>query len=275
MQLLAFGMTDHGRRRAQNQDCVLCYTPAGGKTPVGLYAVADGMGGQNAGEVASQIAIDTVREDLGEYLDKRVGILPASGAEVVTAPLDEAPFEPDGRANDLSLIDVLRATMQRCNQRIRDHGQQFPENAGLGSTLTVAMVTGDLALVGNIGDSRTYIVRDGAIRSLTQDHSLVGSLVRQGLISEDDVYRHPHRNLIYNALGTRADANPDVVVQRLQAGDVLLLCSDGLWEMVRDDDIKAAVESLEDPSLAAQLLVDAANANGGVDNISVVVVRVQ
>jgi protein phosphatase len=100
-------------------------------------------------------------------------------------------------------------------------------------------------------------------------------LVRQGLISEDDVYRHPHRNLIYNALGTRADANPDIVMQRLQIGDILLLCSDGLWEMVRDEDIKAAVESLDDPGQAAQLLVDAANANGGVDNISVVVVRVQ
>ena len=275
MQLTAFGMTDHGRRRAQNQDCVLCYTPIGGRTPVGLYAVADGMGGQSAGEVASQIAIDTVREELGDFLDKRVGIMPADGAEVVTARLDESAPEPDGAASDLSLIDVLTATMQHCNQRIRDHGQQFPENAGLGSTLTVVMVTGDLALVGNIGDSRTYIVRDGSIRSLTQDHSLVGSLVRQGLISEDDVYRHPHRNLIYNALGTRADANPDIVVHRLLAGDVLLLCSDGLWEMVRDEDIKAAVESLDDPGQSAQLLVDAANANGGVDNISVVIVRVQ
>ena len=275
MQLLASGLTDHGRRRAQNQDCVLCYTPAGGRTPVGLYAVADGMGGQNAGEVASQIAIDTVREDLSEFLDKHAGIVPASGAEVVTARLDGSQIETDGTPNDVSLVDVLTATMQHCNQRIRDHGQQFPENAGLGSTLTVAMVAGDLALVGNIGDSRTYIVRDGAIRSLTQDHSLVGSLVRQGLISEDDVYRHPHRNLIYNALGTRADANPDVVIQRLQARDILLLCSDGLWEMVRDDDIKAAVESLDDPSQAAQMLVDSANANGGVDNISVVVVRVQ
>ncbi len=275
MQLLASGMTDHGRRRAQNQDCVLCYTQSGGKTPVGLYAVADGMGGQSAGEVASQIAIDTVREELGEFLDRRVGIVPSTGSEVVTARLEEAPLERDGGPPDVSMVDVLTATMQRCNQRIRDHGQQFPESAGLGSTLTVAMVTGDLALVGNIGDSRTYIVRDGAIRCLTQDHSLVGSLVRQGLISEDDVYRHPHRNLIYNALGTRAEANPDIVVQRLQSGDILLLCSDGLWEMVRDEDIKAAVESLDDPGQAVQLLVDAANANGGVDNISVVVVRVQ
>ena len=275
MQLIAFGVTDHGRRRSQNQDCVLCYTLSRGTTPAGLYAVADGMGGQRAGEVASQIAVDTVHDDLGQYLDLRIGSAPASGSDVVTARLDETPMEQNGGSGDLSMVDVLTATMQRCNQRIRDHGQQYPENAGLGSTLTLAMVTGDLALIGNIGDSRTYMVRDGTIRSLTQDHSLVGSLVRQGLISEDDVYRHPHRNLIYNALGTRADAKPDVVMQRLQAGDILVLCSDGLWEMVRDEDIRAAVESLNDPAQAAQLLVDAANANGGVDNISVVVVRVQ
>jgi protein phosphatase len=137
------------------------------------------------------------------------------------------------------------------------------------------MVTGDLALIGNIGDSRTYIIRDGEIRSLTQDHSLVGSLVRQGLITTDDVYKHPHRNLIYNALGTRADANPDISVQRLQSGDILVLCSDGLWEMVRDEDIKSIIEGLEDPEEAAVSLVDAANANGGVDNISVVIVRVR
>jgi serine/threonine protein phosphatase PrpC len=273
MQLAAFALTDHGRRRSQNQDSVLCYTFGESKTPVGLFAVADGMGGQSAGEVASQIAIETVKEELGLFLDRTLGSAPSNGADVVTARLD-GNVEPVGPPN-LSLVDILSGAMQRCNERIREHGQQNPESAGLGSTLTVVMVTGDLALIGNIGDSRTYMVRDGEIHSLTQDHSLVGSLVRQGLITDDDVYTHPHRNLIYNALGTRADANPDIAMQRLLSGDILVLCSDGLWEMVRDEDIKAIVETLDDPEEAAALLIDAANANGGVDNISVVIVRVQ
>jgi serine/threonine protein phosphatase PrpC len=274
MHLEAYALTDHGLRRAQNQDSVLCYTLEGTVTPVGLYAVADGMGGQSAGEVASQIAIQTVRDELGRFLERRVGAVPADGAEVVTARLNER--EDHGLdLPDLSLVDVLSGAMQRCNDFIRDHGQQHPDAAGLGSTLTVVMVTGDLALIGNIGDSRTYLVREGTIRSLTQDHSLVGSLVRQGLISEDDVYSHPHRNLIYNALGTKSDANPDISVQRLQSGDILVLCSDGLWEMVRDEDIRAAVESQPSPVDAAVSLVESANSNGGVDNISVVIVRVQ
>ncbi len=273
MRLAAFALTDHGRRRSQNQDSVLCYTLGATKTPVGLYAVADGMGGQSAGEVASQIAIDTVREELGLFLDRTFGSAPSSGADVVTARL-EGNDDPPGPPN-MSLVDILSSAMQRCNERIREYGQQNPGTAGLGTTLTVAMVTGDLALIGNIGDSRTYIVRDSEIRSLTQDHSLVGSLVRQGLITDDDVYTHPHRNLVYNALGTRADANPDVAMQRLLSGDILVLCSDGLWEMVRDEDIRTIVETLADPEEAAASLVDAANANGGVDNISVVIVRVQ
>jgi PPM family protein phosphatase len=273
MHLAAFALTDHGRRRAQNQDSVLCYTFAESKTPVGLFAVADGMGGQSAGEVASQIAIETVRDELGLFLDRTIGAAPANGADVVTARLEEND-EPVSAPN-LSLVDILSGAMQRCNERIREHGQQNPGSAGLGSTLTIVMVTGDLALIGNIGDSRTYMVRDGEIRSLTQDHSLVGSLVRQGLITDDDVYTHPHRNLIYNALGTRAEANPDIAMQRLLFGDILVLCSDGLWEMVRDEDIKLIVETLDDPEEAAASLVDAANANGGVDNISVVIVRVQ
>lgn len=275
MQLTAFALTDRGRRRAENQDKVLCYTLAGASASAGLYAVADGMGGQNAGEIASQIAIDTIREELGRFLDRTVGGKPAGGSEVVTGRLPERVEAVADVPPNLSLVGIFGRAIQHCNQRVREHGQQNPDSSGLGSTLTIAMVTGDLALIGNIGDSRTYILRDGAIRSLTQDHSLVGSLVRQGLIAVDDVYSHPHRNLIYNALGTHPEANADIAVQRLQAGDVLLLCSDGLWEMVRDEDIRAVMESLPDPEAAAVTLVNAANAAGGVDNVSVVIVRVQ
>jgi len=271
MRVSAYGTTDHGRKRAQNQDKVLCYTLSEDGNPLGLYAVADGMGGQNAGEVASQIAVETLQEDLLSFMNQSLG-RQNGGDEALTTRL--SPEDLDSDAPSLSMVDALTASIQRSNLRIREHGTLHPECAGLGSTLTIAMIIGNLALVANIGDSRTYMVRQGAITSLTQDHSLVRTLVNQGLITEEDIYSHPHRNLIYNALGTRVEANADITVQRLQTGDILVLCSDGLWEMVRDEEIRILAETLEDPELAAFSLVDLANANGGVDNISVVIVRV-
>jgi protein phosphatase len=272
MQLTAFGSTDHGRRRTQNQDSVLCYTLSEAHTPVGVYAVADGMGGQKAGEVASQIAIETIRAELGQFLEQSLGAIPHNGTNGATGRLseDDAALETP----NLSMVDALTSAIQHSNQKIREHGQANPDAAGLGSTLTLAMILGDLALIGNIGDSRTYLVRDGAISGLTEDHSLVRTLVTQGLITEDEIYSHPHRNLIYEALGTKPEANADISMQRLQAGDILVLCSDGLWEMVRDAEILTIVTTLADPAEAAASLVDIANANGGVDNISVVIVRV-
>jgi len=272
MRVTAFGLTDHGVRRAQNQDSVLCSTLVTDERPIGLYAVADGMGGQSAGDIASRLAIETIQMELGQYLERTIGAEILDPSDAVTVRLDEGPALVDNP--NLSMVDVLAGTMQLCNQRIREYGQAHADAVGLGSTLTVVMLAGRLALIGNIGDSRTYMIREGAIRSLTEDHSLVGSLVRQGVIAESDVYSHPQRNLIYNALGTRADANPDISMQRLQEGDILVLCSDGLWEMVRDDDIREAAASIEDPEEAAMPLVNQANANGGVDNISVIIVRV-
>jgi protein phosphatase len=273
MQLTAFALTDPGLKRNQNEDAALCYTVALGDQPAGLYAVADGMGGQNAGEVASRIAIETIQAELGGYLERSSARANKRLDEAVTAPLEleEDTQDPE---QDAPLVGLVVGAIQRCNDLIREHGEQNSDAVGLGSTLTLALLIGDLALIGNIGDSRTYLVREGVITSLTHDHSLVGSLFRQGLITEQEVYSHPHRNLIYNALGTKADATPDVVLQRLQVGDILVLCSDGLWEMVRDDQIRDIVMSLEQPDDAAAALVGRANQEGGQDNISVVVVRV-
>jgi protein phosphatase len=273
MQLTAHGLTDPGLRRTQNEDAVLWYTVSLGEQPGGLYAVADGMGGQNAGEVASTIAIDGIQAELGGYLDRTSARSQPRTDDAVTAPLElDEPAEPPEQ--DAPLVNLVLEAIQRCNDQIRLYGDKHTEAAGLGSTLTLALVVGNVALIGNIGDSRTYLVREGVIASLTADHSLVGSLYRQGLISEQEVYNHPHRNLIYNALGTKAEATPDIVLQRLQAGDILLLCSDGLWEMVRDDQIRDIVLSFENPEDAAAALVERANQEGGLDNIGVVVVRV-
>ncbi len=256
MSILAAGQTDRGNRRAENEDSILCEISADGAT--GLFAVADGMGGQRAGEVASAIAIATLREELLSLL-----------AQPEPSEQGAAGHEPQ------PMTEQIRAAINRCNQRILQHAEEHPETRGLGSTLTLLFVKGRLAVIGNIGDSRTYRVRGGAIESLTQDHSVVAQLAAIGRIQPDDIYSHPYRGYIYKALGTDSDAQPDIFTERLQSGDTLLLCSDGLWEMVRNDGIFRAVDEAPTPQDAAARLVELANGNGGDDNISVIVVRVE
>lgn len=251
----AAGQTDRGQRRAENEDCILFETAADGAT--GLYAVADGMGGQRAGEVASAITVETLRERLLPLLDTD------------TTPNGAAP------SSDQPLTEQVRLAINACNERILQHAQEHPETQGLGATLTLALIKGSLAIIGNIGDSRTYRVREGRIETVTRDHSLVAHLVAHGEIAPEDVYSHPHRSYIYRALGSESECQPDINTERLQSGDTLLLCSDGLWEMVRDDDIAQVVHEAAQPDDAATALVALANDNGGEDNISAIVVRMQ
>jgi protein phosphatase len=252
----AAGRTDRGHRRNENQDCILCEISADGT--MGIFAVADGMGGQRAGEVASAITVATLREHLLPLLHEDQPA--AAGAS------------PSGTQ---SLSEVVNEAINRCNERILLHAAAHPETRGLGSTLTLALIKGSLAVIGNIGDSRTYRVRGEAIERLTHDHSLVAHLAAIGQIDPDDVYSHPHRSYIYRALGSESEAQPDIITERLQSGDTLLLCSDGLWEMVRDGDIHHAVDGASSPDEVATRLVAMANSNGGEDNISAIVVKVQ
>lgn len=257
----AAARTDPGRRRTQNQDCILCEIGAHGA--MGIFAVADGMGGQSAGEVASAITIETLRDELLPLLDAETGNGAQAGEESSPAKADQP------------LTGLVRAAIDSCNERILRHAAAFPETKGLGSTLTLAVVKGSLAIIGNIGDSRTYRVRDGAIESLTRDHSLVAHLAAIGQIEPEDVYSHPHRSYIYRALGTEEEAQPDIFTERLRSGDTLLLCSDGLWEMVRDGSIERAALEAKSPDEAATQLVELANSNGGEDNISVIVIKAE
>src|SRR5215471_9142513 len=236
---LRFGMaTDVGRLRAVNDDSILAVAP--------LFAVADGMGGHAAGEVASQVALSTVEE---RFVD----------AETHTTE---------------SLVQAVQAA----NRAIHDRSVADLHLRGMGTTLTgVAVVERDgserLAVV-NVGDSRTYVVQDGILQQITRDHTYVEDLVAAGEITADEARFHPRRHIITRALGIDPDVQVDAWEAPAAAGDRYLVCSDGLFNEVDDGQIAAVLTGTEEPQYAADTLIELANAAGGRDNISVIVVDV-
>jgi len=228
----AAGVTDTGRRRRQNEDAFVCDPP--------LFAIADGMGGAQAGELASRLAAAAIEE-------------------AGTGIGDE---------------EAVAGAVRTANARIFERSLTDPAVAGMGTTVTVALVdehAGTLTLA-HVGDSRAYRYRNGVLEQLTTDHSLVAELVRTGRLTEAEAAVHPHRSVITRALGTEAEVEVDTRTLDLAAGDLVLLCSDGLSAMVRDEVIARLLdESGCDPYAAADTLIGAANAAGGEDNVTVVV----
>lgn len=231
----ASGLTDTGRRRLGNEDAFVCDPP--------VFAVADGMGGAQAGELASRLA---------------------------AAALEE-------RAAGLRGEAAVAALVREANDRIFRRAIADPATAGMGTTVTVAVVdeaAGTLA-IGHVGDSRAYRLRSGALEQLTSDHSLVAELVRSGRLTKEEADQHPHRAVITRSVGTEQAVDVDTITVSLQEGDLYLLCSDGLTTMVTDDVILSlALAAGGNPDELAGTLVDAANAGGGEDNITVVVFEV-
>ncbi len=229
------GVSDTGRRRLRNEDAFICEPP--------LFAVADGMGGARAGEIAAGLA---------------------------AAALEEAGTETRGAEGVIELI-------AEANRRIWERSLTDPETAGMGTTVTAALVdsaTGTVA-IGHVGDSRAYLLRGGSIEQLTTDHSLVAELVESGILTPEEAERHPQRSAITRALGTEPTVDVDAFTIAAQPGDVFLLCSDGLSIMVTDEDVAAAIDAAErDPARAAEALVTAANARGGEDNVTVVLFEI-
>ena len=252
--------SDIGMVRKVNEDSVLTLEATvlehEGSLPVGLYVVADGMGGHQSGEVASSIAARTIGSLVNSSL---VGPL-VSGDPVARDPN--------------TCAGLLQQAVLEANRRISDLARE--RHSDLGTTVVAALLIGNQLTVANVGDSRAYLVRDGQVTVLTRDHSLVMQLVTAGQITMDDIYTHPRRNEIYRALGDSrlTDAEVDIYRYRLRAGDGLLLCSDGLWDFVRDPDIASVVgEEAGDPQSMAHTLIGKANGNGGEDNISVIYAR--
>jgi serine/threonine protein phosphatase PrpC len=217
------GDSDPGRRRRRNEDSFVTQPP--------LFAVADGVGGAQSGEVASRLAAGAVKESHAD----------------------------------------LENLIQEANRRVHQRSLEDPNASGMGTTLTVAAVEDEVVRIGHVGDSRAYLVRDGQLEQLTEDHSLVGELMRSGKLSAEEAESHPQRSVITRALGTDPDVDFDTFAVEPRAGDLFLLCSDGLTTMVDDQTILSLVEERRaDLDKLVKSLIRAANKGGGEDNITVV-----
>lgn len=257
-QLRVAAISDPGvvRKQKPNEDNILAvhaqYTPDMEPPLLGVFAVADGMGGHHNGQEASRIAIESLRSVL----------LPALSA-----------LSGEHR-EEKRCADLLQQSVHRANHAV--YQRQREQQKMMGTTITTALVFGMTAYIVNVGDSRTYLYRasDG-LRQVTRDHSLVADLVHEGAISREEMYSHPRRNEIYRCLGDGPTVELDTFKVLLQEGDILLLCSDGLWEMVHDEDIEQIIENAAPHAsqLSTQLMQAALN-RGGLDNVSVVTVCV-
>jgi protein phosphatase len=222
--------SDTGRKRRRNEDSYVVAPP--------LFAVADGMGGAQAGEVASKLAAAALEE---------------------TDP------------GSLSGPERLESLIQEANRRVYERASSDPATSGMGTTMTVALVGSAGVTIGHVGDSRAYVVRSGKLEQLTEDHSLVNELLKSGKLSREEADVHPQRSVITRAVGTDPDVDVDTFVVEASEGDIFLLCSDGLTDMVSDDDIFQTVEKhRDDLDRATKALVSAANRGGGEDNITVI-----
>ena len=244
-----------GYEREDNQDCLfaislLASTPQGLEGR-GVYIVADGIGGQAGGKEASTRAIRVV-------------------VETLLASVTSLSFIDDDRARLL-----LRESVQCSNRLLCEINGQRKADESMGTTITLAVVLGQRLFVANVGDSRTYLFqwRSGLFRQITVDHSHVQLLVERGAIARDDMYTHPDRNLIYRSVGDRPQIEVDVFEEQMECGDKLLLCSDGLWEMVHDRTLKQIMQQPLPPEITASTLLHAALTGGGMDNVSAIVVK--
>lgn len=232
-----YAMTDVGRRREMNQDYVYAMGQPIGPFP-NLLVVADGMGGHKAGDFASKFTVEVVKREIAESRSRK----------------------PE---------KVLRDAIQVANRELIRVASRDVKLEGMGTTLVVATVIGDTLYFANIGDSRLYLIDDN-IKQLSKDHSLVEEMVRLGGIKAEDARNHPDKNIITRAMGVKDEAEADFYEFRIKRGDKILMCTDGLSNMVEDEDMFGLVKGSRDVVEAVQMLIDRANSNGGRDNIGVV-----
>lgn len=244
------GATDPGCVRKNNEDNFAV------EPDLGLLVVADGMGGHNSGEVASDLAAKTIVD----YARKMLG------GEKNVVPEGSPSLTPRGRQ--------LEFFVKSANTMIYEKGRAFPKDAGMGTTVVAAIVDGKSMTIAHVGDSRLYVWRNGTLTQLTEDHSLVGEQVKRGQITADEAARSSLQNILTRALGAEKDVQVDVADHPLLPGDLVLLATDGLSKMVIDADVAAVIAAEKDPQKIVDVLIAKSRAAGGVDNISIVAAKV-
>ncbi|MCF6461023.1 Stp1/IreP family PP2C-type Ser/Thr phosphatase [Clostridium sp. Cult3] len=232
--------TDIGRVRNNNQDAYYVNYP--------LFIIADGMGGHKAGEVASSMAIEIIGNDFENN------------------PID-LPYE------DELIINRIEDSISKANREIYHNSIEDEDYFGMGTTVTLAYITEDKIFVGHVGDSRAYIYRQNALSQITEDHSLVEELIKNGSISKEEAKLHPQRNIITRAVGTSQQIDVDITIIAKEKDDILLLCTDGLTNMIDEDEIQKIIMLHEDIQTVCDKLVKLSNDNGGFDNITVMAIK--
>ena len=248
IQLVAASMTDAGKVREKNEDSYGRFEPSDPQiqnSKGSLFIVADGMGGHKGGEVASRLAVEDIRS---QY------------------------YSVQGEDPAIALVEAF----QKANQSIFEKSQSNESLTGMGTTCTAMVIRQEFAYFAHVGDSRAYLFRQGELRQITEDHSLIGEMLRSGLISKEDARTHPQRNVITKSLGVQISVETDTPSTpfSIEDGDVFLLCSDGLTTLVFDEDIKEAL-SAQNIGEACSRLIDLANDKGGNDNITVQVIEIK
>ncbi len=252
MTVAAFGLTDVGRKRRHNEDAYLIDEERG------LFVVADGMGGHAAGEVASRITVESIQEYIA-----------------ATEEEHESSW-PFGFNSRVSLEgNRLTTAVEKANEKVMRAVQNRPELKGMGTTVVAALFDGERATLVHVGDSRAYLFRDGELRRLTDDHSWVQEQVNAGILSEDEAKSHPLKNVVTRALGGAAHVSVDLIEVPVRAGDRYLLCSDGLTGMLPDEELYEHFRTVGALDATVKSLIEVANARGGVDNITAILVEVK
>jgi serine/threonine protein phosphatase PrpC len=230
-------LSDIGKRREKNEDGYLVNDP--------VFAVADGMGGHSAGEVASAIALKTVKQTLGRITDAK------------------------------HMSRRLIQSIEKANAAVYERSETEIKKRGMGTTLTVSILLGNRFFVGHVGDSRAYLLRNGNLSQITEDHSWVAEMVKKGVLSPEQAETHPQRSMLTRALGIERAVHIDTSSLEVKAGNKLLLCTDGLTSMLNDQQIEKIVSEPLDPQSVCRKLVDTANQEGGHDNITTIVIEIE
>ena len=239
----AFAKTDVGKARDMNQDY---YYISGPEEPLKIYILADGMGGYNGGEIASKLATTTA-------------------LSYIQSNFENTPKERE------DILKLVKSAMEYANMVVYEKSKEQKDLEGMGTTLDVCLIYNNKLYLGHVGDSRIYRLRGEFFRKLTHDHSYVQKLVKDGTITQEEADHHPKKNMLMKALGCTAFVEPDVTVKGFIKDDIILICSDGLTNMVEEQEIYNILK--KEGTLAAEKLVEKANENGGYDNITAIVIR--